>query len=74
MGKILVVDRIENNIAVCENRKNRKIIEIDLARLPQGVREGSVIKCRMGRYSLDEEIQKKIEERIQEKMKDIWND
>lgn len=73
MGKILVVDRIENNIAVCENRKNRKMLEIDLAKLPEGTREGSVIKCKFGKYTLDEEVQKEIEERIKEKMNGIWD-
>lgn len=74
MSKILVVDRIENNIAVCENRKNKKMINVELSRLPEGTKEGTVIKYRMGRYTIDSETQSEIEERIQEKMNDIWND
>ena len=73
MAKILVVDRIENDIAVCENRRNKKIIEIQLSKLPEGGKEGTVIKYCMGKYSIDTETQNEIEKRIQEKMNGIWN-
>ena len=74
MSKILVVDRIENNIAVCENRKSKKMIEIELSKLPQNVKEGTVLKYKRGKFSIDSEKQKEIEERIQEKMNSIWED
>lgn len=73
MKKILVVDRIEGNIAVCENRKNKKMIEIELSKLPQGITDGTVLRYCRGKYSIDEQIQKEIEDRIQEKMNDIWD-
>ncbi|MBP3503222.1 MAG: DUF3006 domain-containing protein [Clostridia bacterium] len=73
MEETLVVDRIEENIAVCENRKSGKIIEIDISKLPKGIKEGNVLKYEKGIYKIDIEEQKKIEERIKEKMKNIWN-
>lgn len=73
MGETLVVDRIENNIAVCENRKSGEIIELDVSKLPEEIKEGTVLKYENGIYKIDLEEQKKIEDRIKEKMKNIWN-
>lgn len=73
MEETLVVDRIEGNIVVCENRKNGKMIEIDVSKLPKEIKEGTVLKYEKGIYSIDLEEQKIIEDRIKEKMKNIWN-
>ena len=50
MEEILVIDRIENNIAVCENRENGIIIEIDVSKLPDKIKQGSIIKYIDGNY------------------------
>ena len=73
MEETLVVDRIENNIAICENRENGIIIKIDVSKLPDNIKNGSIIKYIDGNYRLDLEEEKNIEERIAEKMKNIWN-
>lgn len=73
MNETLVIDRIEGNIAVCENRYNKIIIEIDISKLPMGVKEGTVIRYFDGKYWIDEEEQNNIEERIQNKMNNLWN-
>lgn len=73
MEETLVVDRIEGNIAVCENRNSGKIIEIDVSKLPKEIKEGTVLKYEKGIYNIDLEEKKKIEDRIKEKMKNIWN-
>lgn len=73
MGEILVVDRIENNIAICEIRRNKIIIEIDVEKLPSGVKEGTVIRYMDGKFSIDEEEQQAIERRIEDKMKFLWD-
>ena len=72
MGETLVVDRIEGDIAVCENRANGIMINILLSKLPEGIREGTVIKYFDGRYSLDSDEQENIESRIKDKMDDLW--
>lgn len=72
MEETLVVDRIEDEIAVCENRANGVMINIQLSKLPEGVREGSVIKYFDGKYRIDSEEQKNIEDRIKEKMDSLW--
>ena len=70
---ILVVDRIEGNIAVCEKRATREILEIELSKLPSGIKEGNVVRYINGFYILDIEEQKNIEQRIAKKMDDLWN-
>lgn len=73
MEEIFVIDRIENNIAVCENRSTGKMTEIEISKLPKDIKEGSVLKYENGEYKIDIEEQKNIEERIKEKMRNIWN-
>lgn len=41
--KTLIIDRIENGIAVCE-REDGSHCEIELVFLPRGAKEGSVIR------------------------------
>lgn len=70
MEEVLVIDRIEGNIAICENRKTKKMQNIDMADLPKDVEEGSVLKWQNGKYEID--TSKEIEDRIEQKMKDVW--
>lgn len=70
MEEVLVIDRIEGDIAVCENRKTKKIQNINIADLPQNVEEGTILKWRNGKYEID--TSKEIESRIEQKMKDVW--
>lgn len=72
MGKILVIDRIEGEIAVCENRRSKRILQINVARLPEGIREGTILKYKRGAFSIALQTQKIIADRIQEKMNDLW--
>ena len=71
---IWVVDRFEENYAICENRRTKEKIEIEIEKLPQNIREGSVLKFKDNKYELDLEEEKNIEKQIEEKMKNIWND
>ncbi|MCI9087570.1 MAG: DUF3006 domain-containing protein [Clostridia bacterium] len=70
MEEVLVVDRIEGNVAVCENRKTKKIQNIDIAELPKNIEEGSILKWKDGKYEID--TSKEINDRIEQKMKDVW--
>lgn len=72
MGKVLVVDRIEGEIAICENRRSKRILQINVARLPDGIREGTILKYKRGAFSIAMQTQKIIAERIQEKMNNLW--
>ena len=70
MEEVLVVDRIEGNIAVCENRKTKKMQNIPMTNLPNDIEEGSVLKWKDVKYERD--TSKEIENRIEQKMKDVW--
>ena len=68
------VDRFEHNYAVCENRDTGEIINIDISKLPENIREGDILIYKDNNYSIDENERKNIEERINEKVKNIFED
>jgi len=70
MEEELAVDRIEGNIAVCENIKTKEIHHINLSELPKDIKEGSILKWKNDKYELEESSE--IEKRIEQKMKDVW--
>lgn len=61
------VDRIESGIAICENLETREIVEISITELPEGVKEGDILKKEVS-YILDTEEKKSREDIIREKM------
>lgn len=67
------IDRFEGDIAVCEDRNNNKMIEIMKENLPEGAKEGSIIKYENGKYILDLGKDKEIANRIKKKMDKLWN-
>ena len=72
--KILVVDRFEGNIVVCENRESGEMVNIEEDKLPENIKEGDVLKYKNGQYSIDYEERAAIEERINDKLKNLFND
>ena len=70
MEEVLVVDRIEGDTAVCENRKTGKMQNIHRAELPEDIQEGNILKWQNGKYEIDTSME--IENRIEQKMKDVW--
>ena len=50
---MLVIDRIEGGIAVCETEDGRR--ELPLTGLPAGVREGDCLVCVDGSWQIDRE-------------------
>lgn len=65
-----IIDRFENNFAVVE-LENEKMINIDVSKLPQDVKEGDVL-------NIDEEITinfeqtQKLKKQIDKLIEDIW--
>ena len=72
MEEELVIDRFEGNIAICEDRKTGKIKEIEIEKLQDNLQEGSVIKQENGKYVQANWKQEEIENRIKDKMNNIW--
>lgn len=71
---IWVVDRFEENFAICENTETKEIKKIEKSILPNNIKEGTVLKYNENKYELYSKEQKKIEERIQAKMRRLWED
>lgn len=67
------IDRFEEDIAVLENRENGKKISIERNKLPNNLKEGDILKCINGKYSLDKERTQEETNRIRNKMDDLWN-
>ena len=66
------IDRIEENIAVCQNVDTKEIVEIEVRNLPNEIKEGSVIYFDGNSYVIDEEEENIIKKRIEDKMNKLW--
>lgn len=67
------IDRFEGNTAVIENRENQKMINVNRKDLPEGAKEGSILKYENEKFTIDEKEQEEIEKRIKEKMDNLWS-
>lgn len=67
-----IIDRIEENVVVCENMETQKIENIEKKKLPSNIKQGLVIKFENGVYSIDEEETEKRKKTIHEKVKNLW--
>lgn len=72
MEQELVVDRIEEDFVICEDRKTGEIKQIQKAELPENIKEGNVLKFESGKYQIDNEKQEEISKRIEQKMNNLW--
>lgn len=61
--KKLIVDRIEDGFAVCEN-ENGEMTELDFFYLPYGAKEGSVLVEKNGLYELCPEKENERREKL----------
>lgn len=64
---IYIVDRIENNIAILENKDTKEIIEINLKHLPKSTKEGNILIFKNNTYTRDLELEKKRRQSILKK-------
>lgn len=67
-----VIDRIENEYAVCENRNTGEMVNIKLENLPNNVKEGNYIIFKEGKYYISEKDEQDIKTRIEDKMNNLW--
>jgi len=67
---MLIIDRIENGIAVIENDDGSHF-EMKCGQLPMSIREGDVIKSENGRYVIDYEMTQKCRDEIRNLQKKI---
>ena len=70
---IYIVDRIENNIAVLENKETNEIINIDISLLPTNLKEGNVLRYENNTYILDNDEEEKRRQLLLEKFNKLKN-
>lgn len=66
------VDRIEEGIAILENRKTLKTENVEAKKLPKEIKEGDILNKINGKYFINEKQTKEVTKRIQEKMNKLW--
>lgn len=66
-GATFTIDKIENEIATCENRETKEMINIHTSKLPENIKENDIIKYTNGKYILDNELTNSTKENIQDK-------
>lgn len=71
---IYVIDRFEGNFAVCENRETGEMLNVELSKLPNGLEEGDILIYKDNVFIKDVNKRKEIEDRINEKVKNIFED
>lgn len=69
----LVVDRVEGAVAVCETDEG-SFVEIGVDDLPQGAKEGSVLKGELGSLELDDEERMARERKVASLMDSLFVD
>lgn len=72
--EILVIDRFEGGIAVCEERETGRMINIKKEILPIEANEGDIIRYKNCEYVIDYEEKQTIKNRINEKVKNLFED
>ena len=70
---IYIVDRIEDNIAVLENKETKEIVNILLDILPSKLKEGNVLKYENNKYTIDKKEEEKRKKTILNKFNKLKN-
>lgn len=70
--KTYVVDRVEENIAICEDKSSKELVKIEVEKLPKGVKEGSIIVEKNNTFLLDKTQEARKSSIIKQKMDKLW--
>lgn len=72
-AELLIVDRFEGSFAVCE-QEDGSMVDVDMKLLPEGTREGDVLKFDDGIYTVDAAATADRAQRIRSLMDELWRD
>jgi len=70
--KVFTIDRFEDIYAVCEEKETKDILNIEISKLPKGIKEGDIIVFKNNKYLVDKKNQKDREASIKQKMDKLW--
>ena len=68
----LVLDRYEGSFAVCQDSLTGEMLNIDIALIPNGTKEGAVLNYVDGIIAVDEKTTQERTDRIKAKMDSLW--
>lgn len=68
-----IIDRFEENFAVCQNISDERIKNVERKLIPKEAREGDIIVFSDEKYFLDIEKTEKRKKIIEEKFNSLWN-
>lgn len=71
-----IIDRLEEDYAICENEETGEMEDIDVYLLPDGVEEGDILIYDedLDEYYIDYQEKKIRKARIEDRMEDIWEE
>lgn len=62
-----VIDRIEDNIVICQNLESKEMVEIEKSLLPQNIKDGTILLFENNEYKLDLKEEELRRQRIRER-------
>lgn len=71
-----IIDRIEEDFAVCENQETGEMEDIDIFLIPADATEGDVLTYDedMDEYYLQKEETEELEEVVEDRIDDLWEE
>ncbi len=73
MSEDYIIDRFEENFAVCEKISTHKTENINKSHLPQNLKEGDIITLKSGKFFFNEEKTNERKNHINQKFNSLWN-
>lgn len=72
MESRFTIDRFEGDVVVLENRDTGEMLNVNKKDIPQDAKEGTILKLNKDKYEIDIEEQRIVEDRIKNKMRNLW--
>jgi vacuolar-type H+-ATPase subunit E/Vma4 len=69
---MIIIDRFEENLAVCTNTDNNLTLNINISKLPENVAEGDVLVYCNGTYIIDEATTNERKKNLQAKLNALF--
>lgn len=66
-----IIDRIENNMVICENQETKKMENFDKSMFPEQIKDGDVVIRENDTFRIDEEETENRKEYIEKLMKKL---
>ena len=66
-----IIDRIENNMVICENQETKKMENFDKSMFPEQIKDGDVVNRENDTFRIDEEETENRKEYIENLMRKL---